>query len=138
MNIEIYEPWPIPSPASHDAFAFDEMHVVGGSLIIELHEASENRRRMKIEFASWPLTIKMANESYRLSSIERLPRQKRGSFYLVRNSELLESFHKDSLGIYSGDPLQHMAIITDEWIDLIFSDPPRISLTEENQMTGKT
>ena len=39
---------------------------------------------------------------------------------------MLESFNKDSLGIYAADPLLHLAVVTDEWIDLIFAELPQV------------
>ena len=61
--------------------------------------------------------------------MERLPKAREGCFYLVRDSELLESFNKDSLGIYSADPLKHLAIVTDEWIDLVVAQLPQLRWT---------
>ena len=129
MSGELYEPWSPPSSAAPMQLAFDGMRVENGALTINLHEASGTRRSVALSFPSLPLLIKMVNESHRLNSLALLPRPRPGSLYLVRNSELLEAFNKDGLGIYAADPLLHLAVVTDEWIDLILAELPEVTLS---------
>jgi len=106
--------------------AFDAMRVEDGALTISLHEAGGTRRKVALAFPSLPVLIKMVNESHRLSSLALLPRPRAGSLYLVRNSELLEAFNKDAFGIYATDPLLHLAVVTDEWIDVLLAELPEV------------
>jgi hypothetical protein len=129
MSNEVYEPWMFPNLSGPVRLAFDAMHISAGALTIRMHEVGGARRPAELIFPDLPLVVKMVNESHRLGSMERLPKAREGCFYLVRDSELLESFNKDSLGIYSADPLKHLAIVTDEWIDLVVAQLPQLRWT---------
>ena len=83
---------------------------------------------MKMFFDDWPSYFGFSNESFRLISIEKLPETRDGQMFVVERSRLLESFHVESLGIYKSDPLFHFCILTDEWIDIITSSLPNISI----------
>jgi len=126
MNIEIYEPWIPPSLSAPMRLTFDSMHVENGEMTIGMHEVGAGRRNVALAFSVLPLAIRVINESHRLRSLARLPKQRDGSLYLVRNSEMLDSFNNDALGIYAEDPLLHLAVVTEEWIDLILAELPQV------------
>jgi hypothetical protein len=130
MSTEVYEPWTFPNLPEPIRLAFDAMHIANGRLTIRLHEMGGARRGAELVFPALPLVVKIVNESHRLNSMGRLPQKREGSLYLVRDSELLEAFNKDALGIYSSDPLRHLAVITDEWIDLVVAELPQLRWTE--------
>ncbi|WP_143684866.1 RHS repeat domain-containing protein [Variovorax sp. KK3] len=127
VSAELYEPWIPPNVSGPMRLAFDAMRVGGCTLTIQLHEVGGSRRNVLLEFESLPLSINMVNESHRLNSLKRLPKTREGSLYLVRNSELLEAFHNEAAGIYRADPLLHFSVVTDEWIDLILAELPRVT-----------
>lgn len=129
MSNEVYEPWVFSNSSGPVRLAFDAMHILADALTIRMHEVGGTLRLAELVFPDLPLVVKMVNESHRLGSMEHLPKEREGSFYLVRNSELLESFNKDSLGIYSADPLRHLAIVADEWIDLVVAQLPQLRWT---------
>ncbi len=123
---EVYEPWTPPDVADPLRLAFVGMHIANGELKIQFHEVVGARRNVVLTFPVLPVLFKMVNESYRLNSLKRLPKQRDGSLYIVKNSELLASFHKDAMGIYAADPLVHFAVITDEWIDMVLTALPKV------------
>jgi hypothetical protein len=62
-----------------------------------------------------------------VSEWNRSERPGKGSFFRVKNSELLARFTLDALGDYSG--LQHFAIVTTtDCIDVLMVDDPKIDL----------
>jgi hypothetical protein len=62
----------------------------------------------------------------RLASLSLLPKEIDSSFFLVENSEFLDWMNNDSLGIYKDDPVFHLAIVTEEWIDILCNENPVI------------
>ena len=120
---EIYETWsPIHGKPLPSSFNFKAMNLHANNLTIDFSlPLTEN---FSLDFAPMPLLLNVCNESFRLGSLPLLPKPRQGSMYLVKNSKLLERFHGDSLGIYLNDSIVHLAIVTDEWIDLLLSDLP--------------
>ncbi|WP_136475494.1 hypothetical protein [Pseudomonas sp. DG56-2] len=60
----------------------------------------------------------------RLVSLQLIPKEIETSFFLVENSDFSGWLHNDSLDIYKDDPIFHLAIVTDEWIDIICNEKP--------------
>lgn len=128
MTNETYDPWqPTDFTAPRLRLAFESMRVVNDVLQVDLR-AAHTKQKVVLVCRPLPLLVRMVNESHRLASLEQLPKTREGSLYVVRNSKLLSSFHEDALGIYESDPLIHIAIITDEWIDLIMNDFPQLTI----------
>lgn len=60
----------------------------------------------------------------RLASLPLVPKEAGGSFFLIENSEFMTWLNNDSLDIYKDDPIFHLAIVTEEWIDVICNENP--------------
>jgi hypothetical protein len=95
---------------------------------IRVRENCDERRILIFSFSDLPTAVRIANESQRLVSLRKLPKDHQHSFYLVNNSQFLSWLNAESLDIYKDDPLFHLAIVTDEWIDLICNEPPTITI----------
>lgn len=126
INAQNFVPWvskdlPITSPVSLERIEWSN------GLAITVREETGAKRVITLSFSDLPNAMRIANESYRLKSLPNLPAEAT-SFYIVENSEFMQWFHDDSLGIYASDPIFHLAIVTDEWIDLICNEEPRITL----------
>ena len=124
MN-EIYEVWnPIIDSQLPMKLSFKSMDFSPEQLKVNLLATSQ--KSISLVFSPAPLVVKICNESFRLITLVHLPKPKQGSIFLVTNSHLLEDFHRDSLNIYVNDPIFHLAIVTDEWVDVITSSFPKI------------
>lgn len=124
MKPQIFSAWKPKEMELMSAVSLEEI-VYGRGLKIVLREVNGAKRILTLEFPDLPNAVRIANESYRLKTLPLLPADPT-SFYIVENSEFINWFHEDSLGIYSSDPLFHLAIITDEWIDIICNEEPSI------------
>ncbi len=96
-----------------------------------LREADGEGRRYYLNFAELPTAVRIANESMRLASLPLVPKEIKSSFFLVEDSEFLAWLHKDSLDIYKDDPIFHLAIVAEEWIDIICNENPLIVVETE-------
>jgi hypothetical protein len=96
----------------------------GKGMRIHLREAGEAGRRLYLDFPELPTAMRITNESMRLASLPSVPTEVENSFFLVENSEFLEWLNNESLDIYKSDPVFHLAIVTEEWIDIICNEDP--------------
>lgn len=125
MSSQIFAAWKPKGVAITSTVSLEEI-VYGRGLKIVVREVSGAQRFLTLDFPDLPNAVRIVNESYRLKTLPLLPADPT-SFYIVQNSEFMDWFNEDSLGIYSSDPLFHLAIITDEWIDIICNEEPRIT-----------
>ena len=122
MNTQIFRPWNgLGLPASGRVI-FERM-TYGSGMRIYLREEGEGRR-FYLNFPELPTAVRIANESMRLASLPWVQEEVENSFFLVENSEFLAWLNNDSLDIYKDDPMFHLAIVTDEWIDIICNEDP--------------
>lgn len=123
MNTQIFRPWNgLGLPASGRVI-FERM-TYGSGMRIYLREEGEAGRRFYLNFPELPTAVRIANESMRLASLPWVQEEVENSFFLVENSEFLAWLNNDSLDIYKDDPMFHLAIVTDEWIDIICNEDP--------------
>lgn len=93
------------------------------------YNSSENRENVTLFFENLIL-YRVTNESYLLQTWKDWPKDTNKDgvvevIYLVENSELLKSFHKETYGIYEDDGVQHYAIYTmEDCIDVLTRIPP--------------
>lgn len=97
-----------------------------GRVGIHLSDLSEGGRKIILMFDPAPVAIRIANESFRLSSLKRVPLPGAHSFYLDMHSDFLAWLNSESSDIYRNDPIKHFVIISEEWIDILCSDYPEI------------
>lgn len=129
MENERLEPWYCDDIPASMSVVFDKILYEGSGMKIFLREIRDDKRLISLYFPDLPTAVRISNESQRLISLRLLPKDKQHSFYLVHNSKFLAWLNDESLDIYKDDPLFHLAIITDEWIDLICNETPIISLS---------
>ncbi|MFZ6727287.1 hypothetical protein ACO0K2_17485 [Undibacterium sp. MH2W] len=125
MNKQIFRPWNATDIPTSSRMIFEGI-TYGNGMRISLREASGDGRRLYLDFPELPTAIRVANESMRLASLPLVPKDVGGSFFLVENSEFLTWLNNDSLGIYKDDPVFHLAIVTDEWVDVICNENPAV------------
>lgn len=128
MENERLEPWYHDLLSEPTTVVFEKIVYEGSGMQIYLREIREGKRLISLRFSDLPTAVRIANESQRLVSLRLIPKNNQHSFYLVQNSRFLAWLNSESLDIYKNDPLFHLAIITDEWIDLICNEAPTISI----------
>lgn len=128
MGNEILTPW-IPRDFEINSKVLFEKIVYGPrGMAIELREIRGEKRPLLLNFDELPAAIRITNESLRLASLPALPKNMHTSIYVVENSRLLEWLNLESLNIYENDGLFHLAILTDEWIDVICTEQPTLAI----------
>ena len=129
MSIQVFQPWAVPAVTALGKMAFEGITYAEG-MRIHLREIEGERRRVCLEFRDLPTAVRIANESMRLATLPLLPKNTKTSFFLVENSEFLGWLNNDSLDIYAGDPIFHLAIVTEEWLDIICNEDPVVTYAE--------
>jgi hypothetical protein len=71
-----------------------------------------------------PLAFRSANESYRLKLIELLHTELPWPTFKVENSEWLEWFHDQTLGIYRDWPVEHFLFVGEDIVEVLSSREP--------------
>lgn len=123
MNTQIFRPWSALGLPALGRVTFERITYDSG-MRIHLKESGSAGRKLYLDFIELPTAIRIANESMRLVSLQLIPWEIETSFFLVENSDFLAWLHNDSLDIYKDDPNFHLAIVTDEWIDIICNEKP--------------
>ncbi|UQI28478.1 hypothetical protein M3M50_15980 [Pseudomonas bijieensis] len=125
MNKQIFRPWDTLDLPASGRMTFERI-TYGSGMRIHLRETEEPGRRLYLDFPELPTAMRITNESMRLASLPLVPMEVEKSFFLVDNSEFLAWLNNDSLDIYKDDPVFHLAIVTEEWIDIICNEVPVI------------
>jgi hypothetical protein len=128
MENEIFTPWIPQDFAVISKVRFEKITYGSEGMTIELREVGGAKRPLSLSFSELPTAVRITDESLRLASLPALPNNMQTSFFLVENSRLLDWLNSESLNIYENDPLFHLAIVTDEWIDLICNDQPLLAV----------
>jgi hypothetical protein len=123
------DPWYHNALSEPVIVSFESITYDGSGMRISLRDENNRERCISLYFSDLPTAVRIANESQRLRSLRHLPKNRCHSFYRVANSEFIAWLNTESLDIYKNDPLFHLAIVTDEWIDLICNDLPEITIT---------
>ena len=123
MTKQIFRPWNAMGALTSRRVFFEGI-TYGNGMRICLREDGLDGRRLYLDFPELPTAIRVANESMRLASLPFVPKEANSPFFLVDNSEFLAWLNKDSLDIYKDDPIFHLAIVTEEWIDIICHENP--------------
>lgn len=123
MNTQIFHPWSALGVPALGRVIFERITYDSG-MRVHLKESGSSGRRLYLDFIELPTSIRIANQSMRLVSLQLIPSEIETSFFLVENSDFLAWLHNDSLDIYKDDPIFHLAIVTDEWIDIICNEKP--------------
>lgn len=128
MRNEIFIPWTPQNFEVNSKVLFEKFAYGPTGVTIELSESHGEKRPLLLEFKELPTALRVTNESLRLLSLPALPSNTHTSFYIVENSRMLEWMNAESLDIYEKDPLFHLAIVTDEWIDIICNENPTLTV----------
>jgi hypothetical protein len=123
MNTQRFRPWSALGVPNLGRVDFERITYDSG-MRIHLKESGISGKKFYLDFVELPTAIRIANESVRLRSLELIPMKIKTSFFLVENSDFLAWLNNDSLDIYKDDPIFHLAIVTDEWIDVICNELP--------------
>lgn len=123
MNTQTFRPWNVPGLPASGRVTLERI-TYGSGMRIHLREAGEAGRRLYLDFPELPTAMRITNESMRLASLPLVPKEIENSFFLVENSEFLAWLNGNSLDIYKDDPIFHLAIVTEEWIDVICNENP--------------
>lgn len=92
---------------------------------IFFRESVDAGKRFFLEFDDLPIGIRILNESFRLNSLGFIPKDKTTSFFWVENSDFLEWMNAESKNIYKDDPVHHLVIAAEEWIDILCYEMPK-------------
>ena len=125
MNKQIFRPWNAAGVPTSSRMIFEGI-TYGNGMRIRLREAGGDGRRLYLDFPELPTAIRVANESMRLASLPLVPKEVGGSFFFFVYSEFLAWLNNDSLDIYKDDPIFHLAIVTEEWVDVICNENPAV------------
>lgn len=128
MENEILIPWFPRDFEINSKVIFERIAYGPQGMTVELREVQGEKRPLLLRFEELPTAIRITNESLRLASLPALPMNMHTSFYVVENSRLLHWLNMESLNIYEKDGLFHLAILTDEWIDLICNEQPTLAV----------
>ncbi|MFZ1827468.1 MAG: hypothetical protein WAW42_01585 [Candidatus Competibacteraceae bacterium] len=131
MKKELLIPWYHSVLQEPIKVSFDGIRYDGSGMQIFLREVGGEKRLLSFFFPDLPMAVRITNESQRLVSLRLLSSDSRHSLYCVQNSSFMNWLNSDSLDIYKDDPLFHLAIITDEWIDIICNDNPIITVIDD-------
>lgn len=127
MENQIFTPWQPTGFPMNSRVSFEGIIYGINGMRIDVREESGEKRFLSLCFADLPTAVRIADEGMRLTSLSSLPRNVQNSFYLVQHSEFLKWLNTESLFIHENDPIFHLAIVTDEWIDLICNEEPIIT-----------
>lgn len=124
MAMQIFRPWNGRDLPPLGKVLFEGIVYDAGGMVVRLKEMGGEGRPISLKFQDLPTAVRIANESMRLATLPLVPKGDVGSIFLVDNSEFLDWLNRDSLGIYKDDPVFHLAIVTEEWVDLICNEEP--------------
>ncbi|GAB2838325.1 hypothetical protein GCM10027277_01500 [Pseudoduganella ginsengisoli] len=126
----IYQPWYCDVISQPTFMALERIEYGGNGMQILLREVAGEKRLICLRFIDLPMAVRISNESQRLESLRELPKGTRNSLYVVSQSTFLSWLHEESLQIYKDDPLFHLAIVMDEWIDIICNELPSVVIAK--------
>jgi hypothetical protein len=101
---------------------------------LTLVEPRADGRAFDVHFEN-PLAFRSANESYRLKLIESL-NDLPWSTLRVENSEWVEWFHDQTLGIYRDWRVQHFMFVGEDVIEVLSTTEPRIAEVKRGSSFG--
>jgi hypothetical protein len=116
----------------------DELYCEGihddyeGIRILIRKDRKDSMRRIKFDHV---FGYRVADESYKLKTIEALPDDGsiEGPFFILEESDYLEYFHEETLGIYRDMGIEHYCIyLCNDCIDVLSSyEPEAKDLSED-------
>jgi hypothetical protein len=102
----------------------------GAGLRFTLAESSTGGRSFHVAFEK-VLAFRLANESYRLKLLESIKNELPWPTYKVENSEWIEWFHDQTLGIYRDWPVEHFLIIGEDVLEVLSANTFKFAETED-------
>lgn len=136
MNIaeERFVKWEIPGlPRIVDAPSLIDDYENG--FVLTLVEEKSDGRAFKVRFEQ-PLAFRSANGRYRLKLVSQLQPELPWPTFKVENSEWVDWFHDQSLGIYRDSLVEHYAFIGDDVIEVLSARAPICSEVERTSKYG--
>jgi len=103
--------------------------------VLTLVEEKSDGRAFNIRFEQ-PLAFRSANERYRLKLISWLHPELPWPTFKVENSQWVDWFHDQSLGVYSDSLVEHYAFIGEDVIEVLSARPPICSEVERTSTYG--
>ena len=131
---EIYRKWSpiddLPFPLDLDEFCKNE-----NGLSIFLNSEDHTEKILHIHFSVYE-SFREIGEEFKTKFWHEVEIEEDYAFFIVENSEWLETFHAEAENHFRDFPLQHYAIWTTEnWIDILSSEKP--SVTWVNNLKSK-
>lgn len=130
MKAQLFRTWNASNSLASGRAIFEGI-TYGDGMRVYLREAEGAGQHFYLNFPELPTAVRIANESMRLASLRLVPKDIKSSIFQVENSEFLAWLNKDSLHIYEHDPLFHLAIVTEEWIDIVCNENPTFVLISQ-------
>jgi hypothetical protein len=96
-----------------------------GGFSITLAEPADGRA-FKVHFGR-ALVFRLANESYRLKTLESVQHELPWPTFRVENSELVEWFHDQTFGVYRDWPVQHFLFVGEDVVEVLSTEAPVIA-----------
>ena len=94
-----------------------------GGLHITLVEPRTDGRVFRIDFVR-ALAFRSANESFRLKMVESLQIKLPWPTFTVENSEWVEWFHEQTIGVYRDWPVQHFLFVGEDIVEVLSTQAP--------------
>jgi hypothetical protein len=102
----------------------------GAGLRFTLAEPSAGGRSFSVAFDR-VLAFRLTNESYRLKMLESIQNELPWPTYRVENSEWIEWFHDQTLGIYRDWPVEHFLFIGEDVFEVLCTEIPKFAETAD-------
>lgn len=135
--IDFYEEW---SPLGDDLPLLDyvAMEVIyAGALRLFFKKTNKSpdstadlNEKIVVEFELQPISYRIGDESYRQRTLNALPINRKGSFFISNQSFFLRDFYSDAGEIYQDIKFEHLLIVTpNTMFDFILDERPLIYIS---------
>jgi len=94
------------------------------------YDAVNLNEKIVVEFELQPISYRVGDESYRQRTLDALPINRKGSFFISNQSFFLRDFYSDAGEIYQDIKFEHLLIVTpNTMFDFILDERPQIYIS---------
>ncbi|OTG90255.1 hypothetical protein B9T24_16445 [Acinetobacter sp. ANC 4654] len=94
------------------------------------YDAVNLNEKIVVEFELQPISYRVSDESYRQRTLNALPTNRNGSFFISNQSFFLRDFYSDAGEIYQDIECEHLLIVTpNTYFDFILDERPQIYIS---------
>lgn len=95
-----------------------------------IYDAVNLNEKIVVEFELQPISYRVGDESYRQRTLDALPINRKGSFFISNQSFFLRDFYSDAGEIYQDIKFEHLLIVTpNTMFDFILDERPQIYIS---------